>query len=535
MSDRRRPKKILAFDWDTRTLRVVHALLGKRGVKIDRLLSVAIPKDVEPANPEQMGRHIRRTLEQEEISTRHAIVDIPRDQAFLNTLKLPCQAPDELPGMVKIQVAKELPFPEVEAVIDYVVGPSEPGDVSSEVLVAAVRHEVLEQYEATFSAAGLRLDRVGLRPYANRMVACALLRHAPPERVLIIDVGPRLTEISVLRDSFLSFSRAAEVLIPKDLGAEAPLSIFPDKPTEGQEDQARRPPETTSTPATGTDRVIRSLLVEVTRSIEAYRAVDAGAKLDHAVIMGDVGIEEALAEAIQQRLDVTTELYNPASTFGWQSEEGAAAGAFAAGLGLVLGHADEGALHFDFLHPKRTVSATRKRIKKARVVAAVVALFLLAGGVGFSGYYADDREERDALTRKIEELQADKKEKGKFLDLMDGIREFDAGQHVWVDVLHDVISVLPSNEYLVLDRINTNQKDGLVVLKTRASSREKAHGAIRSLESFRRDGRDKPRFNVVMGSQVEKSGKYPYSQDLRITILDDTGGAKKKKSKRSRG
>ena len=93
MSARPRAKKIIAIDWDARTLRVVHAFLGKRGVKVDRLLSVAIPTSVDPTNPEQMGRHIRRTLDQEGIGTRNAVVDVPRDQAILKTLKLPAAKP----------------------------------------------------------------------------------------------------------------------------------------------------------------------------------------------------------------------------------------------------------------------------------------------------------------------------------------------------------------------------------------------------------------------------------------------------------
>ena len=71
------PKRILAIDWDARTLRVVHALLDKRALQIDRLLSVAIPDDVDPNSPSLMGRHIRRVLDQEAIGTKHAIVDIP--------------------------------------------------------------------------------------------------------------------------------------------------------------------------------------------------------------------------------------------------------------------------------------------------------------------------------------------------------------------------------------------------------------------------------------------------------------------------
>ena len=58
MAGSSRPKKIVAVDWDARSLRVVHALLGKRGVKIDKLLSVAIPPELDQADPKQMGRHL---------------------------------------------------------------------------------------------------------------------------------------------------------------------------------------------------------------------------------------------------------------------------------------------------------------------------------------------------------------------------------------------------------------------------------------------------------------------------------------------
>ncbi len=91
MSAKSRRGKILAIDWDAGTLRVAHAVLGKRGAQIDRLLSVAIPHGVDPTNPEQMGRHIGRVLEEAGIGTKHAIVDVPRDQAILNTLRLPCR------------------------------------------------------------------------------------------------------------------------------------------------------------------------------------------------------------------------------------------------------------------------------------------------------------------------------------------------------------------------------------------------------------------------------------------------------------
>ena len=154
MSARKPPNRLIALDWDTRNLRVVLARVGKKGVKIERLLSARIPPEVDPSDPEQMGAHIRSVLHHERVSTKFAIVDIPRDQVVLNTLHLPAAARDELPGMVQIQIAKELSFPVSEAVVDFTLGPAHEDGTTVDVLVAAVRTEVVQQYEATFAAAG---------------------------------------------------------------------------------------------------------------------------------------------------------------------------------------------------------------------------------------------------------------------------------------------------------------------------------------------------------------------------------------------
>ncbi len=536
MPIRGRANRVVAIDWDARTLRIVHAFVQKRGLKVDRLLSAVIPPDCDTTSPEQMGRHIRRVLDRERIHTKHAIVDVPRDQVILKTLVLPVVRPEELPDMVQIQIAKELPFPAGEAVIDFVTsGTATEGALTADVLVAAVRRELLAKYEATIASAGLKLERVGLRPYANTVAACELLKYAMPERVLFMDVRPTLTEIDVIRDSNLVFSRAASVAIPDAAAAggtqqdDAPhLAYVPAAEPEGPDDVGEG--------AVVGERgrtIIESLLVEVTRSIEAYRATDAGAQIDHMVIAGDLGVEESLAEAVHKKLGVTTELYNPAASFGWEPQEGAAASAFASTLGLVLGQADGAVVHFDFLHPKQTVSVAQQRLKKAPFVAAAVVLLLLAPVIGFERSTRDERAELARIEQLIDEHEAARKDNEKFLDFVERIRAFDEDQHVWVDVLYDVMSVLPSSDELVFTHIDMRQDEARVVLKTKAKSRDTATKVSHSLMDFRRPGRTKPRFSVRPGVQTEKKReKYTFWQDFTIKILEDDGT---KKSKRRSG
>ena len=116
---------------------------------------------------------------------------------------------------------------------------------------------------------------------------------------------------------------------------------------------------------------------------------------------------------------------------------------------------------------------------------------------------------------------------------MKEIEDFDATQCVWVDVLHEVISLFPDNREMLVNHVDMNQKEGRITFKTRAKRRETATEVIHELEAYRRDGRDKPRFRVSMGPQTQKRDKYPFSQDLRIWILDDEEPDRKPPSRRS--
>lgn len=548
MPGRSLPKKILAIDWDARTLRVVHAFLSKRGVKIDRIFSTPIPAEVDSASPEQMGRHIRTALEQEGIATKHAIVDIPRDQAILKTLTLPPADPEEMAGIVQIQIAKELPFPVDGAVIDFTMGAPGEKENTNDVLVAAVRYELRDQYAATFATAGLKLDRIGLRPYANKVAICRLLQFSLPERVLFIDVRPTLTEIDLLRHGALAFSRAASVVIPLEAtlpspatlgrdetggkGSRLALRLAPDALAPAGGDMADPRTESSPAPLGARQQAVQALVMEVTRSIEAYRATDPGANIDHVVIGGDIGIEEELGEAIQSRLGISTEIYNPASSFGWEPDEGAAASAFASTLGLVLGHVEAGGLHFDFLHPKRASSAAQRRWRKAPALVSIGVLFMAAAALGVTQYRKEDRQTLARIEAKIQELKGNETENKKFEALMRNLRAFDAGQHLWVDVLYEVFAQLPSNEQMVVHHIDMNQELGRVVLKTKTKDRDTPTEIIRKLHEFRREGRELPRFKATMGPQAEKKGEeYPFAQDLRVWVLNDEGSTKKLKKK----
>jgi hypothetical protein len=140
------------------------------------------------------------------------------------------------------------------------------------------------------------------------------------------------------------------------------------------------------------------------------------------------------------------------------------------------------------------------------------------------------RVELARIESQIAELETQKDEYKKFQELMEQIRSFDARQLVWVDVLYDIMQSIPSNEEWLITGIEMNQKERRVVLRTKSKDRETPLAVVKKLEAFRRDGKEKPRFDARAGPQTEKKAeKYPFQQDLTITVLDDEAPTKKGK------
>ncbi len=514
-------RRIVCLEWDGRSLRVVEATVSKKGASLEKVVSLLIPADVDLGDASAMGQWIRRALDEQGITAKLAVVDVPRNQAILTTLNLPTVVARELPSMVEFQIAKELPFPVSEAVVDFAV-PHNVTEKTAPVLVAAVRNEVLEHLKAVVTSAGLKVERVGLRPFASKTAVCRLLGETMPERVLFVDVGPTLTEIDVITADSVPFSRAADVLVPGDAGEPRTIKLGP----TGQ------PPETTgdalTLPLFSVEAVVESLVLEVTRSVEAYRARERGQRISHAIIAGSMGIEEALQEALQNRFDFTVEVYNPASTFGWSAEEGASACGFASVFGLVLSHDADPSQHFDFLHPKKPVTQTEVRLRKAPRLVGWAAAIIVTLMLGYWTTIRDDLATKAKLQKDIDELLADREEKEQFIKLVKQVKDFDDQQVRWLDEFGALVMQLPSNQEFVLNELRMEAADRKILADARFPEKgelgwELPHELKHKLESSIRPGATKPHYEVDLQLRGENPGnsKYGLKQAISFYLRED--------------
>lgn len=178
----RPPSSVTALDLDGSTLRVVQA--GPRG-SVPKVFAetLELAPDADRNDPVVMGVAVAKALVKLRLKPAGVVMGVPRAKVVLRTLTVPViEKLPELASVVHLQVGKDLPFRMDEAVVDFKVrgqvlvpaerteaaaGPEVVGEAAGiaprlEVLVAAVKREVVEFYQRLAEAAGLQLAGLGL-------------------------------------------------------------------------------------------------------------------------------------------------------------------------------------------------------------------------------------------------------------------------------------------------------------------------------------------------------------------------------------
>jgi len=486
-------RRFSAIDFDSRQLRVAEAEATSSGVRILKLVTADMPAGLDMADAQAVGAFIGQTLDQMRLRNTFIIMSVPRGQAVLKPLVLPpVDTTSELAGMVQYQAEKELSFRPDEAVVDFTLeshygtGQAAGGETEGEnVLVAAVRRPVVEYYRTIAQAAGTKLLRLGLRPYANVRCVEAYAHDETLARVAIVHVTADETEIDVIESGALTFSRSALLKVPP----------------EAEADEA------------AIREAVGAVATEVARSLQSYLGVERGHKIDAVRVAGGTGIESAVAEELKRRLSIRCERLNPAPALGLE-DSGPDASAFVSVLGLALGQAPDATPPFDFLNPKRPV--VQRDLRKLGVIAAAAAFVLVIVSVVASAslYYYAAESRVGALTEEYNRLKEENHKVGALAKRVETIEGWVRGGRNWLDQWAYLSAVFPSCTETYVTSLKTNL-DGSVSFVVKAKNNEAINDLGKRLAAA---GYDFKPGQVTTGGDPYG---YGYSTTVKIMVKPD--------------
>jgi Tfp pilus assembly PilM family ATPase/Tfp pilus assembly protein PilN len=440
--------QVLALEWNGTEARLVVAASRGGRVEIEQAFAVAL----EPRQPGgdqaevDVGGRIAAAMAAHRAGRPDTLVAVGRSRVELRQLALPPTPEDELPDIVRFQAMREFNEFDEDWLLDFIpIDAVEEGHQS--VLAAAIGPELVTRVRQTCETAGLKLQRLILRPCATASLLARAQAAGPARLILLVDLCPHEAELTVMMGGKVIFLRSARL-------SGDPLQ-------EGDHRQ--------------------SLLSEIRRTMAAAQNRLGGQRIESIVLCGRGQEHDALAGAIQEALATPTELFDPFAGLRLSRELHRALpdhpGRFAALLGMVTAELEEGVHAIDFLHPRRRAeppSRHKKYVLIGLAVALAVALFF---GYGWL--------QRRWLNYKINQLLAESKQLDEEVANAENakkavaeIEKWAATDVVWLDEFYELSEKFPPAKDAMLTK--------LTVLPY-AGGREHTPGGEMQLEGLVRD------------------------------------------------
>lgn len=421
----RKRKLIVALDIDGDTLRVAHASGQGDAARITRLDTTTIDLPAEKRDqPAALGGALRRALDAVKAKPKEVVIALPRGQVVLRPLQVPMVADvRELASIINFQIAKDLPFRIEEAAVDFKVlraveipAPTEGGETASrlDVLVGAVKADVVDFYREVARSAGFKLAGLGLRSVAAAHYAIRSQHPAVP--FLLVSVRSDEVTLEIVDQGKLVFSRAAVI---------------------------------------DRENLLKSLQIEVVRSLHSFEGSGGTQPIQKIVVAGGTGQEKEIAATLGEALKVPADILEPAAGIDVRNLDSTAAANGIGAIGLALSALETSGLLIDFANPKKP--AVQRNTKRTRTLllaaAAVVVLFTLLGT------RANLVKKRLEIKQKVQTELTDAEKKQpiyrKLKTQSKSVHAWTAEEQNWLDHLAYLSAVLPAADQIYVSAFTT--------------------------------------------------------------------------------
>src|SRR5713101_7239963 len=161
-----------------------------------RLREVPIDPASEDIRHPQISAALREMMA--ELQIRHEAVNyaVPAQSVFARFVKLPAVEEEKIERIIAFEAQQNVPFPIDEVIWDYqLIGSSDEGEL--EVVLLAIKTDIIEDMNDGVESAGLRTEMVDVAP----MALCNAVRYNEGETegcTMVVDMGARTTNLLFL-------------------------------------------------------------------------------------------------------------------------------------------------------------------------------------------------------------------------------------------------------------------------------------------------------------------------------------------------
>jgi len=193
--------------------------LGKNGshYRVDRYAVEPLPQNAMMENAitdvEQVGRCVDRAMKRSGTKTREVAVAVSASHVITKTITVPSGLKEqELEQQLETEADHYIPYPLEEVNLDFeVVGPSESNANEDEVILAACRKEIVDDYIAVVERSGLQPIIIDVDAFAMENAYSLIARQMPgggmEKTVAVLDFGATTAHMNVMHNNRSIYTR----------------------------------------------------------------------------------------------------------------------------------------------------------------------------------------------------------------------------------------------------------------------------------------------------------------------------------------
>jgi type IV pilus assembly protein PilM len=462
-------KPFLCFDFGAGTIKVGEFVANENGTLTLTqfgIKSLGQEGTQESKREAAVLKAIQELLSQKGYRGKNINVCAPGFHVFSKFVKLPPVDTSKVTQIIQYEAQQNVPFPLEEVVWDYqIMGTSASGEL--EVLLVAIKADVVEGLFRTADAAGLKLQLVDVSPAA----LCNAFRFNYGDlegTTMLLDIGAKTSNLLFFEKGKV-YARSINIganSITTDFVAEAKIPFAKAEELKINEGfvslgGAYEEPENPQQAAISkiARQVMTRLHMQVNQTIQFYRTQQGGSAPQRLYLAGGGSIMAYTGQFFAEKLNVPVEYFNPFRNIqidpAVQIEElEKVAHAFGEVVGLGLRNLAQCPVELNLV-PKSIRSRQQFDQKKPYFIAAIFSLVLVvfAYGIFYQNIAGVKRNSLETLSQKLQPLQAsvaqlDEQENTikATTNQIAKLTEYLQDKYYWPDTLQEIKSVLVKAE-----------------------------------------------------------------------------------------
>ena len=401
---------------------------------------------------------IQELFAEKAFGSKNVNVCAPGFHVFSKFVKLPPVDTSKVTQIIQYEAQQNVPFPLEEVVWDYqILGTTPTGEL--EVLLVAIKADVVEGLFRTADAAGLRVQLVDVSPAA----LCNAFRYNYGDLegcTMLLDIGAKTSNLLFFEKGKV-YSRGINIganSITQDFAAESKLK-FPEaerlKVEQGFVSLGGAYEEPDNPQQAAISKIARQVMtrlhIQVNQTIQFYRGQQGGSAPQRLFLAGGASVMPYTAQFFAEKLNVAVEYLNPFRNIqidpGINLEELAGvAHSFGEVVGLGLRNVAQCPVEMNLM-PKTFLKRQQFNQKKPYFIATVISLVLVVFAYGwfYSKVATIKGEARNKIAAQVDPLKQKeaqlKTEENKLKNLkqqVDELTDWGGQRFFWPDILTEL-------------------------------------------------------------------------------------------------